>query len=330
MSGGYSAATALLGRGAALPVTTAKLAAEHSAFSTRAALASVTLALILLIAKAWAAYATDSTAMLGSLADTALDVIASIDDTRRRADRCSSRGQRPSLRARQGRGARRARAGRADFRLGGRHRVARGRSAHAWRADRGDGPRHHRVTVRDRRDVRAAWYQRRVIARTGSVAIKTDNVHYKSDLMLNGAVIAAWCSTRRCTSRAPTRCSGSRIALWLLWGAWRASSEAVNQLMDREWPEEERQLFLAACAAYPQLEGLHDLRTRSSGTMRFAQFHVWVPADWTVQEAHDRLDAVEEELQERFPGTEILIHVDPEGQTDRETLLPSDITERAE
>ena len=68
--------------GLALPVTTAKIAAEHSAFSTRAALASVTLALILLIAKAWAAYATDSTAMLGSLADTALDVIASIDDAR--------------------------------------------------------------------------------------------------------------------------------------------------------------------------------------------------------------------------------------------------------
>jgi ferrous-iron efflux pump FieF len=59
-------------------MSTARIAAEHSAFSTRAALASVTLALILLIAKAWAAYATDSTAMLGSLADTALDVIASI------------------------------------------------------------------------------------------------------------------------------------------------------------------------------------------------------------------------------------------------------------
>ena len=73
---------------------------------------------------------------------------------------------------------------------------------------------------------------------------------------------------------------------------------------------------------YPELAGLHDLRTRTSGTHHFAQFHVWVPADWTVQEAHDRLDRVEEELQQRFPDTEILIHVDPEGQTDRETLLP--------
>ena len=37
----------------------------------------------------------------------------------------------------------------------------------------------------------------------------------------------------------------------------------------------------------------------------------------------------EEELQKRFPDTEILIHVDPEGQTDRETLLPQEITEQA-
>ena len=48
-----------------------------------------------------------------------------------------------------------------------------------------------------------------------------------------------------------------------------------------------------------------------------------------MQEAHDRLDRVEEQLQQRFPNTEILIHVDPEGQIDRETMLPSEITESA-
>src|SRR3954467_9988910 len=59
-------------------MTTAKVAAEHSVHSTRAALASVGVAIVLLVAKAWAAYQTGSTAMLGSLADTALDVIASL------------------------------------------------------------------------------------------------------------------------------------------------------------------------------------------------------------------------------------------------------------
>ena len=122
---------------------------------------------------------------------------------------------------------------------------------------------------------------------------------------------------------------GLLIALWLLWGAWSASSNAFDQLMDREWPDELRERFLAAASEYPELAGLHDLRTRTSGTHHFAQFHVWVPADWTVREAHDRLDRVEEALQHRFPGTEILIHVDPEGQVDRETLLSQEITEQA-
>jgi ferrous-iron efflux pump FieF len=172
-------------------------------------------------------------------------------------------------------------------------------------------------------------YQRRVIARTGSVAIRTDNVHYQSDLLLNSAVIAALLLDQAAGIRGADAMFGIAIALWLLFGAYRASGLAINQLMDREWPEAERALFLAAAAEYPELAGLHDLRTRTSGTHQFAQFHVWVPADWTVREAHDRMDRVEADLQRRFPGTEILIHLDPEGHTDRETMLSSDLTERA-
>ncbi len=97
--------------------------------------------------------------------------------------------------------------------------------------------------------------------------------------------------------------------------------------MDKEWPEAKRRDFLTAAADYPELAGLHDLRTRTSGAYDFVQFHVWVPGDWTVEAAHDRMDRVEEALQARFPGTEILIHLDPEGHTDRETMLPSAITE---
>lgn len=172
-------------------------------------------------------------------------------------------------------------------------------------------------------------YQRHVVRRTGSLAIGTDRLHYSSDLLLNGSVILALALDQFAGLTGADAVFGVMIALWLAFGAWRASSQALDQLMDREWPDELRERFLAATKEFPELAGLHDLRTRSSGTHNFAQFHVWVPADWTVKEAHDRLDAAEEALQARFPGTEILIHVDPEGQTDRETLLPQDITERA-
>jgi ferrous-iron efflux pump FieF len=310
-------------------VTTAKVAAEHSALSTRAALASVALATVLLIAKAWAAYRTGSTAMLGSLADTALDVIASL--TTLIGVRIAAMPADTDHRF--GHGKAEALVALAQVSL-----ITVSAIGIAWRAtDRmingaqtealGDGVAVSLLAIVF--TFALLSYQRRVIARTGSVAIKTDNVHYKSDLMLNGAVIVALLLEQALHVPGADALFGIGIALWLLWGAFRASSEAINQLMDREWPEEERQAFLAAAAEYPELAGLHDCRTRKSGTLRFVQFHVWVPAHWTVKEAHDRLDRVEELLQDRFPGTEILIHVDPEGQTDRETLLPQEITEQA-
>lgn len=311
-------------------MTTAKVAAEHSVHSTRAALASVTLALVLLIAKTWAAYQTGSTAMLGSLADTALDVIASL--TTLAGVRIAAMPADTDHRF--GHGKAEALVALAQvvliavsavgIALRAIDRLINGSSTEAM----ADGIAVSLLAIVF--TFALLWYQRRVIARTGSVAIKTDNVHYKSDLMLNGAVIIALVLDQALHVAGADALFGIAIAMWLIFGAWRASREAVNQLMDREWPEEERQQFLAAAAAYPELEGLHDLRTRKSGTLRFVQFHVWVPADWTVQEAHDRLDRVEEELQERYPGTEILIHVDPEGQTDRETLLPQEITEQAQ
>ena len=310
-------------------MTTAKIAAEHSVHSTRAALASVTLALVLLVAKAWAAYQTGSTAMLGSLADTALDVIASL--TTLVGIRIAAIPADTDHRF--GHGKAEALVALAQVVL-----ITASAIGIGWRAvDRlingarteamGDGIAVSALAIVF--TFALLWYQRRVIARTGSVAIKTDNVHYKSDVMLNGSVIVALVLEQALHIAGADALFGVGIALWLLWGAWRASSESLAQLMDREWPEDERKEFLAAAAQYPELAGLHDCRTRKSGTLRFVQFHVWVPADWTVQEAHDRLDAVEEELQQRFPGTEILIHVDPEGQTDRETLLPQEITEQA-
>lgn len=310
-------------------MTTAKTAAEHSTHSTRAALASVTLALVLLVAKAWAAYLTDSTAMLGSLADTGLDVIASL--TTLMGVRIAA--QPADLDHRFGHGKAEALVALAQVAL-----ITVSAIGIMWRAI-------DRLTSGAQTEAMGAgiavsilaiamtmvllWYQARVIARTGSVAIKTDNVHYKSDLMLNGAVIIALILDQALHLAGADAVFGILIALWLLVGAYRASSEAVNQLMDREWPEHERQQFLDAAAQFEELRGLHDLRTRKSGTLRFVQFHVWVPAHWTVQEAHDRLDHAEEQLQQLFPDLEILIHVDPEGQFDRETLLPQEITEQA-
>jgi ferrous-iron efflux pump FieF len=303
--------------------------ADRGTLTTRAAMASIAVAIVLSGLKAWAAWRTDSTAMLGSLADSGLDLVASLIVLV--AVRIAAAPADQDHRF--GHGKAEALAALVQIILitlsalfiGARaiQRLVTG--APTSDAGIGIGVSLAAIVL----TFALIGYQRHVVARTGSLAIGTDRLHYASDLMLNGAVIAALVLDQFARIRGADAAFGLMIAGWLLWGAWRASSHAFNQLMDREWPDELRERFLAAAREYPELAGLHDFRTRTSGTHYFAQFHVWVPGDWTVRDAHDRLDRAEEALQARFPDTEILIHLDPEGHTDRETMLPSDLTETA-
>jgi ferrous-iron efflux pump FieF len=171
------------------------------------------------------------------------------------------------------------------------------------------------------------WWQRRVISRTDSVAIKTDNVHYKSDLFLNLGVIFALALDHYLGLGGADPLFGLAIAVWLAWGGWRASAEALDHLMDKEWPPEKKDQFLAVVARHPELKGVHDLRTRTSGTHDFVQFHAMVNGGMTVAEAHQVMDEIEERIEREFPGVEVLIHPDPEGLINEtgaaaEELLP--------
>ena len=292
-------------------------------------MASIAMAVTLIALKAYASLETGSMAMLGSLADSGLDLVASlvvllgvrIAAVPADYDHRFGHGKAEALAALAQVALITVSAAFIGFRAV--QRLLAG--AQTAQAELGIGVSLIAIAL----TAALITYQRHVVRQTGSLAIGTDRLHYSSDLLLNGSVIFALGLDQFGGLTGADAVFGLLIALWLLWGAWSASSHALDQLMDKEWPEDLRKRFLAAAKEYPELAGLHDFRTRSSGTHYFAQFHVWVPADWTVREAHDRLDHAEQALRERFPDTEILIHVDPEGQTDRETLLPQAITEQA-
>jgi ferrous-iron efflux pump FieF len=301
---------------------------ERATLTTRAALASVASALVLLVLKAYAAFATGSVAMLGSLADTGLDLIASVVTLFgvRVAAMPADREHR------FGHGKAEALAALAQVVLISISAIGIG-----WRAV--DRLIHRDHTANAEYGITVSIvailvtlllvaYQRSVVRRTGSVAIRTDNVHYQSDLYLNLSVIAALALDQYAGFSGADPLFGLAIALWLIWGAWRASSHALDQLMDREWPEEKRMRFLAIASSRPEAKGIHDLRTRSSGAHDFAQFHIWIDPDMTVAAAHDVAEAIEADLDREFPGCEVLIHLDPEGHVDHpgNALLETDET----
>jgi ferrous-iron efflux pump FieF len=302
----------------------------HGSLTTRAAIASVGVALFLLLLKAFAAWQTGSVAMLGSLADTGLDLVASL---------VTLYGVRlaaipADYDHRFGHGKAEALAALFQVAL-----IAFSAFGIGWTAiDRliaGEKAAHAEYGIAVSLVAMAATlallaYQRRVIARTGSLAIEADHVHYQSDLLLNLAVIAALILDQYLGLTGVDPAFGIAIALWLGFGAWRASSRAIDQLMDKEWPEEKRNRFLAVAALHPELRGIHDLRTRTSGSRDFVQFHVWVDPAMTVAEAHDVMEDIEHKLEDAFPGCEVLIHLDPEGQVDQpgNALAETDLTPR--
>lgn len=290
------------------------------ALTRNAALASVSVAILLIGLKTYASWATGSVAMLGSLADSGLDLIASLVTlygVRLAAEPADEHH-------RFGHG--KAEAIAALFQVvlisisaigiavRAVERLING--AETARAEYG-------IVVSILAFVATLFliaYQRRVIARTRSVAINADHVHYQSDLLLNGSVIAALVLDQYVGLVGADALFGIGIALWLAWGAYRASIEAINQLMDREWPAEKREHFLKVASQHPELKGIHDLRTRTSGMHDFVQFHVWVDANMTVAAAHRVMDEIEAKLEKEFPGVEVLIHPDPEGHVDPEVV----------
>lgn len=297
-----------------------------------AAMASITVAAVLVALKLWASVETNSVAMLGSLADSALDLVASLvtlfgvvyaampaDDDHRfghgKAEAIAAIVQVVLIAL-------------SAFAL-----VVR--SIQHWMEDApvGEAPVGIGVSV-------AAialtfvllWWQRYVLSRTGSVAIRTDHVHYQGDLLLNLAVIAALVLQTQLGLGKADAFFGLGIAAWLAYGAWDASHEAVDHLMDREWPEDRRSAFVARAATHPELSNLHDLRTRTAGNRDFVQFHVDLPGEMTVREAHEVIDRVEADLRSAFPGTELLIHIDPAGHVDEpgNDLVEADEFEKLE
>lgn len=156
-------------------------------------------------------------------------------------------------------------------------------------------------------------FQRYVVARTRSVAIAADSVHYGSDALLNGAVIvsiagAIWLDM----PQLDTVC-GAAIALWILWGAVRIARQSLDLLMDRELPEGERRRIVAIAAAHPEVRDVHDLRTRSSGANIFIQMHLELDGGLPLRQAHDIADRVEADIRASYPHAEVMIHQDPAG-----------------
>jgi len=163
-------------------------------------------------------------------------------------------------------------------------------------------------------------FQSYVVKKTGSLAIAGDHLHYKGDLLLNlGVIVSAYVAGFGYIY--VDGIAGLLIAGYILFGAQEIVRPAVDMLMDRELSDEERETIFNLALGNSQVIGLHDLKTRTSGRDCFIQMHLEVDGNLTVHEGHMISDEVEGVIGEHYPDAEILIHIDPPSSKSNDLTL---------
>ena len=166
-------------------------------------------------------------------------------------------------------------------------------------------------------------FQQHVIRKTNSTAIKADALHYRTDVLVNGSVIAAlWLSVQGWAGFDAL--FALAIGIYILYSAWEIITLSYDHLMDRELPDEQREEIKQLVLKHKQARGLHDLRSRHSGTITFIQLHLELDDDLSLLEAHKISDEVEASLLEAFPESEIIIHIDPQSVVGHEPMADFD------
>ena len=156
-------------------------------------------------------------------------------------------------------------------------------------------------------------FQRYVIKKTGSVAITADRAHYAGDILMNLSVMASLGIGVYFDSPYIDPVFALCIAAYLIISAFRVVKKAMGQLIDAELPAEEKHKIADIVLNAPEVSGMHDLRTRSSGIKWFIQMNLELDPNFTLAKAHAVADNVEKLLMKAFPNAEIIIHQDPAG-----------------
>ena len=105
------------------------------------------------------------------------------------------------------------------------------------------------------------------------------------------------------------------VACYILWAGGRLLRESMSGLMDEAVTADVGKQISAVIASNGEgaIE-VHDIRTRIAGRVTFIEFHLVVPGKMTVRAAHDICDRLENALVEAQPGSEVIIHIEPEGE----------------
>lgn len=157
--------------------------------------------------------------------------------------------------------------------------------------------------------------QRHVIRKTNSAAIKSDSLHYQVDLLTNITVLVALVGASY-GYQAVDNIFALLIGGYMLFSVKSLAWEAIQQLMDQALPEEELQEIKRRALSVDGVLGIHDVRTRVSGSIPFIQMHLDLEPNMPLIHAHKLGVQAKLAVLEYLPEADVIVHLDPEGHDD--------------
>lgn len=168
------------------------------------------------------------------------------------------------------------------------------------------------------------WMQDRAIKASGSMAVKADRAHYTADLAANAVVLIGVISGAFLSAPGLDAAAGLVVAVWLFWGAYGMLKTAADHLVDKALPETDRIAMTTAVLADPRISGVHQLRTRLAGSVVMIQMHIDLDPALTLEAAHAIVVEAEKRLLAGWPRADILIHPDPRGTAEPHDARPAE------
>lgn len=155
--------------------------------------------------------------------------------------------------------------------------------------------------------------QSRVLRRTRSVAVQGDRAHYMVDFGSNLVVLAGIGAAALLGASAPDTIAGLVVTAWLVWGAIGVFRQASFELMDHELPDDSRARITELMTQDPRVRDVHQMRTRASGPYIHIQMHAELDPSLSLVEAHQVMVAAERRVLAAYPTADIIVHPDPRG-----------------
>ncbi|HIP20542.1 MAG TPA: cation transporter [Sulfurimonas sp.] len=156
-------------------------------------------------------------------------------------------------------------------------------------------------------------FLRYVSKKTDNLVIRSDALHYETDLFSNGAVLFTLAAISYTGEQLIDPVLGIAISFYMIYSAIPLVKDGVLMLMDAALPQKDIEAIKAILESEPSIQTYHYLQTRESASHVFISVHAVFNVSISLYDAHLVSDKVEAKVKEYFGDkkTHIIMHMDP-------------------